>query len=273
MTDRFITFDDRDRSRQTGIHPFLEQTRDFLDGQTYEGNVIRVKEARLDIGDVSWVGYNGQLNLIEIKKASDAMASMTDGRVQDQVAGLIGEKQNVGANVRIWVVGRIASDDLGRCQFNDDVLDVGMTTASAISVLNNMQRLDETEHRGWKNAAIHYSRWISYIESLQEMGITVRENMPPQDFSRYLSATVKRSLKSRHHNPARRVVKIVDGRAQALLCLSPALTLPGAQNLLEEFGTVRQVLRQPPKNLVQVRQIGNKTAQELYTAGNAEDKL
>ena len=271
MTDRFIIFDDRDRSRQTGIHPFLEQSREFIDGQTFEGYTLRVREARLDVGDVEWLGHSGQLNLIEIKKASDAMASLTDGRIQDQVAGLIEMKQSMEANVKVWVIGRIASDSSGRCQYSDTNWNVPMGMTEMLSLTQMLEVPIISDE--WSNAAIHYSRWISYVESLQEMGITVRENIPPQDFARYHSASVKRSLKSRHHNPARRVVKIVDGRAQALLCLSPALTLPGAQNLLEEFGTVREVLRQPPRNLVGVRQIGNLTANELYAAGNAEEKL
>ena len=238
-----ITFDHRDRSRATGVHDFIEQARPLLG----EHNVV---EGSLTLGDIHWVGAEDQNHYIEITRATDALESLRREHLQDQVARLIGERDLTGAGIYLYLVGQINPDDTGYCLYNND---------NGVGV--------------FEPYPIAYSRWSAYLDSLQEMGITVRE-MSASSFGRTFAATFKRTLKRTHHQPARRKTYVIDPRVQALQSLlreRTRLSTPAAEALVEKFGSIRTILTQPTASLAGVHGIGSATATAIYEMG-LEDK-
>jgi len=231
-----ILFDHRDENAE-GEHFFANETSKIL-------RDVEIEVGSLSLGDVLWKGHGDKTHIVELKWAHDVIVSLASGHLQDQIARLLDAREGDDASVSLVIVGVVDSDPAG--------LAVAYDTP-------------ESEPRVVGQAAT-YPRWFNYVSSIQEMGIEV-QTTTSMAFGRALAAMYRRSLKSSHHHPARRQVRVVDRRVQALLALSTALTLPAAERLVKKYGSVREVLRRTPRALVEVEGVGPKSAGQLYDNG------
>tara|TARA_R110000787_G_scaffold9801_4_gene33935 strand:- start:662 stop:1366 length:705 start_codon:yes stop_codon:yes gene_type:complete len=196
-----ISFDHRDTSKSTGLHPWYEQTIDIMP----EADIEIVS---LALGDVTWSGRNEQLHLMEIKHTGDLIRSFGDRHIQDQIERMVVESEETGTIMHLLIAGQLSATHEG-------------FTSTGL------------EDKPWQYP---YAIWPSYLNSVQGLGITVHR-CDIDDFGRAFSSIYKSTLKKnyRRTRPRRKIV-LVSKQAQALSALAPSIPISVLESAIQDRG-------------------------------------
>tara|TARA_R110002012_G_scaffold297259_1_gene495148 strand:- start:552 stop:1247 length:696 start_codon:yes stop_codon:yes gene_type:complete len=195
-----ISFDHRDTSKSTGLHPWYEQTVGIMP----EADIEIIS---LALGDVSWRGRDNQLHLMEIKHTDDLVRSFGDRHIQGQIERLVVESEENETTIHLLIAGRL-----------DAMMD-GMTITDRSKTWN-----------------YPYAIWPSYLNGIQSLGIAVHR-CALTDFGRTFSSIYKSTLKKnyRRTRPRRKIV-LVSKQAQALSALAPSIPMSVLERAIKDKG-------------------------------------
>ena len=175
--------------------------------------------------------------------------------------------QDKGAAIYLFIIGRYNFDVEGNLCSSLSDWEVPNFSDNPIATFNEVNDEDDSFRATfplWEPAFRPYAWWVSYLSSIKSLGIEVVEMIPPNGFGKVFGTMFRRSQKSRHHIPARRVVSILERDIQALMCIAPALKRPAAEVLLQEFGSIQTVLNKKISHLTSVKGVGIKSAEQVY---------
>lgn len=162
---------------------------------------------QLQCGDVWVAAADGKLLIVERKTADDLLASIADGRLFDQAAGMV----NMTPWSYIVVQGQISPTRDGK------------TLADGAPV-------------NWRWAAVQGA-----LQTVQEMGVAVIYlNREPEEFTAFLVRLAARDRGSVRTGGARKVELLAPG--MALLMALPGIGPDRAKILLEQAGTAAYAL-------------------------------
>ncbi len=253
-----ILCDHRDWDRALDEHRWAEQIQDALPDTS-------VDIGALPLGDISWKGYDSFPNLMEIKRVDDLIDSMKTERFQDEVARMIEQSQGIESALHVMIVGRFTADATGMYVY--DLVEPTIPMIEAKMSYRGDSEVRQKSPPSWYGGWRPYSMVVTYLASIQELGIAVHHTTPER-FGLTFGALWRRSQKSKHHVPARRRVTILSDDVQALTAIGRGagrgVTTPAAQNLMKHFGTFLNVMNAEVGDLVQVDGVGPKSARVLY---------